>query len=133
MNRKILTYQMRIDAETGEPCRGFLREEEDTLETWQGIVGGYISVLSVAKGIDVILNDNGKIDNLPFNRLFFDGKPLDVLVGSLVCVRHKGEEFSSIREDDIPMIHQYLRPLIKVGSIYMIAQEDMLQDYKGGR
>lgn len=53
--------------------------------------------------------------NYPINRVLVDddGKPWDILVGNLMAVRHNDEgEFTSIREEDIPVIESLLIPLM---------------------
>ena len=127
---KILTYQLRIDEETGKPCKGFFREEKNELETWQSIVGGRIDVLAITNDIDVIFNDEFLIRELPFNRVFYDEEPLSMLGGNLICVRHISDEFTSIREDDEPVILKYLEPVVKVEDYLVIVPEDMCLDYK---
>ena len=45
--------------------------------------------------------------------VFDDGIFLDMLVGNIMCVRHNSAgEFSSIREEDIPVIESHLIPLM---------------------
>jgi hypothetical protein len=42
-----------------------------------------------------------------------DGVVLDMLVGNIMCVRHNSDgEFTSIKEDDIPIIESHLIPLM---------------------
>lgn len=127
---KILTYQLRIDKETNKPCKGFFREELNTLETWQSIVDGRIDVLSITNDIDIIFNDEFLINQLPFNRVFYDEEPLSMLGGNLICVRHIGDEFSSIQKEDVATILKYLQPVVKVENYLVIVPEDMCLDYK---
>ena len=73
-----------------------------------------ITVLSITDEIDVIANDEGKLMNYPINRVLVDadGKPWDILVGNMMCVRHNNEgEFTSILAEDIPIIEKHLIPL----------------------
>ena len=76
---------------------------------------GLIAVVSITDEIDVICNDEGKLRNFPINRFLIsdDGVVLDMLVGNIMCVRHNSEgEFTSIKEDDIPIIESHLIPLM---------------------
>ena len=71
--------------------------------------------MSITDEIDVIANDEGKLKNYPINRFVVDdmGGVYDMLVGNLMCVRHNSEgEFTSIKEDDIPIIESHLIPLM---------------------
>jgi Domain of unknown function (DUF3846) len=68
---------------------------DNTLKTFQKLVGGYIEKVSLSPTIDVIINEEGKLIGLEPN---FRTK-YDVIVGTAVFVSHKGEEFSSLSED----------------------------------
>ena len=62
-----------------------------SLEELQGVVGGYIQILYLDNGELMIVNEEGKLDGLPFNKkatdyVVNDGKYIDVIVGNvLVC------------------------------------------------
>lgn len=86
---------------------------EDTW-TWDAITSENSEVdddTASTDEIDVIANDEGKLMNYPINRFVVDdmGGVYDMLVGNLMCVRHNSEgEFTSIREEDIPVIEKHL-------------------------
>lgn len=42
-------------------------EVENDLSVLQKIVGGYIEVVKMANGLDLVVNDSGLIDELPIN------------------------------------------------------------------
>ena len=110
--KKIQAYLLRVDKLSGVVYKGYLAEVDNTLEAEQRYVNydephGLITVLSITDEIDVIANDEGKLKNYPINRFVVDdmGGVYDMLVGNLMCVRHNSEgEFTSIKEDDIPII-----------------------------
>lgn len=59
-----------------------------TLEELQQAVGGYIEILHVEKGFLMVVNEQGKLKDLPVNRLasLLYGNPFDHVVGNaLVC------------------------------------------------
>jgi hypothetical protein len=62
-------------------------EYEDTLETLQGFVGGYIDYVTIGDGVDMIINDEGKIMGLEPNWVatFLWGQP-DMIVGDVLVV-----------------------------------------------
>lgn len=134
----ILAYLLRVDEETGEPYKGYLSEVENSLDAEQRYVnygrsGGLIDVLEI-EGIDLIFNDEGKLENFPYNRVLLgeDGTLWDILVGNIMCVRHNDEgEFISIRESDIETIERRLRPILAIidKTIYLKVADD-LQEYK---
>lgn len=117
---KIQAYLLRVNKLSGVVYKGYLAEVDNTLEAEQGYVNydephGLITVLSITDEIDVIANDEGKLKNYPINRFVVDdmGGVYDMLVGNLMCVRHNSEgEFTSIREEDIPIIESHLIPLM---------------------
>lgn len=113
---KIQAYLLRVNKLSGVVYKGYLAEVDNTLEAEQRYVNydephGLITVLSITDEIDVIANDEGKLMNYPINRFVVDdmGGVYDMLVGNLMCVRHNSEgEFTSIREEDIPVIEKHL-------------------------
>lgn len=117
---KIQAYLLRVNKLSGVVYKGYLAEVDNTLDAEQRYVNydephGLITVLSITDEIDVIANDEGKLKNLPINRFVIsdDGVVLDMLVGNIMCVRHNSEgEFTSIKEDDIPIIESHLIPLM---------------------
>ena len=52
--------------------KGRIEEIENTLEAKQKFVGGYIEVVNLTDEIDLVLNDEGKLNGLPFNRVWKD-------------------------------------------------------------
>ncbi len=117
---KIQAYLLRVNKLSGVVYKGYLAEVDNTLEAEQRYVNydephGLITVLSITDEIDVIANDEGKLNNFPINRFLVsdDGIVLDMLVGNIMCVRHNSDgEFTSIREEDIPVIESHLIPLM---------------------
>ena len=129
---KILSYQLRIDKKTNLPCKGFLSEVDITLEAMQAYVGGYIECIPLTQEIIMIVNENGKIMGMPINRYWISkGKPIDAIVGNILCVRNSGEEFASILESDIPVILEKLQVGIYLGSEFFYPiSEDELSEYE---
>lgn len=117
---KIQAYLLRVNKLSGVVYKGYLAEVDNTLEAEQRYVNfdephGLITVVSINDDIDVICNDEGKLRNFPINRFLVSdaGVVLDMLVGNIMCVRHNSDgEFTSIKEDDIPIIESHLIPLM---------------------
>lgn len=126
---KIQAYLLRVNKLSGVVYKGYLVEVDNTLDAEQRYVNydeprGLITVLSITDEIDVIANDEGKLKNYPINRFVVDdmGGVYDMLVGNLMCVRHNSEgEFTSIMEEDIPVIEKHLVAIMP----------DNLTEYKG--
>jgi hypothetical protein len=112
----ITAYLMRVDEHSGVVYKGYLAEVENTLEAEQlyvnyGRTDGVIAAICLNNHIACILNDNGKMLDLPVNRILLDarGVPCDFIVGDIMCVRYDQEgEFTSILESDIPYIESRL-------------------------
>ena len=68
------------------------REVDNTLRTFQGLVGGHIETVTVTPDrLVLIVNEEGKLQELPENVLF----RIDWLVGTVVAVGVAGEDFAS--------------------------------------
>ena len=80
-----------------------IMEAENTLETFQDIVGGYIEYFNRDdNGLLYFCNEEGKIMGLEPNFLFYS----DVIVGNVFAVRDDGEgDFASITEADEQYFH----------------------------
>lgn len=135
MAEKINVYMLRLN-DVGMPCKGYIGEIENSLEAKQKYVKGLIQVVSLNSQIDIICNDEGKIIGLEPNRAFMDGEDiLDILVGDILACRHDAEgNFTSIKEEDIPIIESMLLPIrIVVGNTVFLAGTDTLDEYKQER
>lgn len=135
MEKKINAYMLRLN-DAGMPCKGYIGEIENTLEAKQKYVQGLIQVISLNSQIDIICNDEGKLMGLEPNRAFMDGEDiLDIFVGDILACRHDAEgNFTSIKEEDIPIIESMLLPIrIVVGNTVFLAGTDTLDEYKQER
>lgn len=116
MAEKIDAYFLRSD--NGKQYKGYISQIENTLKAHQAYVGGLIQAVHLTEKIIVICNDEGKIQQLPVNRVWMDSQEiLDYFVGNILCVRHHGENFSSIEPGDIEVIEQCLIPLKSVSKV----------------
>lgn len=140
MSDKVIKgYFLRVSDE-GVQFKGYMTEFVDTLEYLQGYVGGYIDVLNLNDEIDLVINDEGKINNLPTNRACIDdnGEVYDFICGNILCVRHCDDEFDSILESDIAVIEKSLVPLLSVSriegrNVFVMTGADILPEYEGER
>lgn len=86
----------------------YATEIENTLESMQEIVGGWIEHISVESlgSIDMWGNDEAKLIGLePTIALTYKGKIYDVVCGNVVFLRHDDEgESISLTDDDIKFI-----------------------------
>ena len=63
------------------------------LETLKKYVGGYIETVPVCNGCVMVINENGKIDDLPDNFIYGRTFP-DMIKGTAVLVGTSGDEFT---------------------------------------
>lgn len=81
-------------------------EIEHTLETLQGIVGGYIDRAYPFFDDDnaaIIFNDEGKINGSRLNRVLYDedGDIYDVVAGTFIVAGLTTEDFGSLTEEQL--------------------------------
>jgi hypothetical protein len=86
-----------------------VQEMETILEAMQAIVGGSIELVGLSEdsGLDIYLNEDGKVIGLPLNVYFLPG---DIIVGTLFVVR-AGEEGNdiSLTDEDIVFATKWLK------------------------
>ena len=127
----IKVFAMRCDEH--HSYRGRIEEIENTLEAKQAFVGGTIQCVRLTDEIDLICNDEGKLINLPINRVWlYEGRVLDLLCGNLLACRHDSEgNFTSILESDIPVILEQCKALYFIkGLPPFVIPEDETAEYK---
>ena len=82
-------------------CEPEIIEVENTLKALQAEVGGYIETVTIASDAVIICNEEGRILGLPDN-----GRVCGVeVVGTVLIVGTKGEEFCDVPEADFLMYH----------------------------
>lgn len=91
-------------------------EMENSLEAEQRFVGGYIEVISIGNGIDLVCNEEGKINRLqPTVAWIEDGELVEIICGECFLCRHNDEgEFVSIKDEDIEYIQSKLFPVVGI-------------------
>lgn len=137
MADRIKAYFMRV-SEDGTVYRGYLGEIENTLKAEQryvnfGRAGGLIQAVRLTDEIDVVCDDESKMKQFPPNRAwFYKGELADIFCGNILCVRHEGDVFASIREEDIPAIQGHLRPIAKRDGAYVcLASDEECPEWSG--
>ena len=76
----------------------------NTLQAFQEAVGGYIEAVTLCTDLALIVNEEGRLRGLPFNTTVCGAD----LVGTIVAVGVKGEEFASLKAQHVPTILRLL-------------------------
>lgn len=82
----------------GEPWE--FAEVENSLEALQAEVGGYIETLTCASDASLVMNEEGRLLNLPFN--FYWGTLR--FCGTVLLVGVKGDEFADLQLVDLNIL-----------------------------
>lgn len=85
-------------------------EIDNSIENFQKLVDGYVQHILLSNEVGCWLNDNGKLEDLPFNVNLADcnGKIFDALVGNLFLVQEDEECKSDLTDENI---EKYLKQL----------------------
>ena len=91
-----------------------IMEVENSLEAEQAFVGGLIEVYCIGNYLDVVCNEEGKINGLELRVAHIEnGKIMEVIAGDCFVCRHNDMgEFESIRDEDIDYIKERLKPVV---------------------
>lgn len=75
----------------------FAKTVQDIEKSIIEIVGEELTYIRLAKRIDIVYNDDGKLEDLPFNRVIKD----DILCGTFVIVAHHKDDWISLTNKQI--------------------------------
>ena len=95
MGNKILV----VIKEPGRPAR-VEPLFDNTLESFQKAVGGYIETVTIAPDFVIICNEEGRLKNLPNNTRICG---ID-FVGTIVACGTKADDFSSLKSFMVPSV-----------------------------
>ena len=93
-----------------------IKEIDNTLETLQGIVGGYIEVVRPWHDDDMILicNEEGILRNLPCRRIV----ATQPIFGTFILCGRDGDEFASLDEVNLKFAHAIYKEPWSESDIY---------------
>lgn len=92
----------------------YLDNEKVSLERLQGYVKGYIEAVDLGGGIIMIVNEEGKLSNLPVNHIA-TALAADVLrwddfiFGDVVLLRGRGENFDTLTYEDVKKLKKKIQ------------------------
>lgn len=103
-----------------------IMEVENSLEAEQAFVGGYIEVYCISDKLDVVCNDEGKINGLELRVAHIeDERIIEVIAGDCFVCRHNDEgEFVSIEDEDFEVIKEKLKPVVFTIGNRVFVRED---------
>ena len=87
-----------------EPLKPCYVQEIEGLQAMREIVGGHIeAIYPYEEQVAVIVNEEGKLLGLPYNRPLLDehGVPYDIVCGTFFVAGLSGETFTSLTEDQL--------------------------------
>ena len=117
---KVSAYFMEV-SENGVVFTGQIGEIENTLEAMQHYIVGIVKVTRLDENIIAIHSGEENDPALPMNRaLIVGGVIRDILKGNILCVREKEREWASIQEQDIPRIHELLKPVFDLNGCILV-------------
>ena len=85
---------------------GEVVEVENTLKTFQDIVGGYIETFPLTSDMLVICNEEGKFMGLAPNIEIVVGQHSELIVGDFAIVKHGQDDFESLDDEQIERLRK---------------------------
>ena len=85
--------------------RGYIKEIENTCESFQKEVDGYIEICYLDDGILAVVNEEGRIKDLPDCAMI---PHYGVIKGNIVFVRDDGcGDFKSLTDEDVEVLKHW--------------------------
>lgn len=89
----------------------YVKEIDNTLEEKQKIVDGLIEFVELEETVDLICNDEGKMNNLEMNRIITN----DIICGTFIICGQKDGDSISLSDEKIEKYKKYFN--LKVHSV----------------
>lgn len=89
----------------------YVKEIDNTLEEKQKIVDGLIEFVELEDTVDLICNDEGKMNNLEMNRIITN----DIICGTFIICGQKDGDSNSLTDEKIEKYKKYFN--LKVHSV----------------
>ena len=101
---------------------------DGSLAGMQQTVGGYIEAIALDdQGICLVCNENGKIDDLPLNRVLVDdGRVTDIVAGTFFVCGTDEEDFASL---DDAAAQKYLKRFLLPEEVMRIGRQYVIRRY----
>ena len=85
---------------------GEVVEVENTLETWNDIVGGWIQTFPLASDMLIICNEEGKLKGLEPNVEIVVGECSELIVGDFAIVKQGYDDFEGLDDEQIERLRK---------------------------
>ena len=85
---------------------GEVIEVENTLETWNDIVGGWIQTFPLASDMLIICNEEGKLKGLEPNVEIVVGECSELIVGDFAIVKQGYDDFEGLDDEQIERLRK---------------------------
>lgn len=82
-----------------------IAEIENTLESLQTVVGGLVEYVNLEEDIDLICNEEGKINHLEYNRAIIH----DIICGTFIIAGHNNGDTISLSEEKLKYYADYFK------------------------
>lgn len=123
-----------LRASNGIVYRGYISEIPNTLKAEKDYVGGGIERFTLNDNLVLIGARDAVIWGRTLNRALYDesGKFITAFAGNLMVVRYNGDEFISIRHEDVELLERLLKPIdhISCGTVFL-KEPIELPEWKG--
>ncbi len=94
----------------------YIKEIENTLEEKQKIVGGNIEFIELEDNVDLICNEQGKLNNLKMNRIITN----DIICGTFIIAGQNNLESISLTDIQIKKYKNYFKSRIHTLPIVLL-------------
>lgn len=101
-------------------------EIENKLESLQEFVRGLIEVVSITEEIDLVCNEEGKINGMSMTAAVLNknGILVEIIAGPCFICRHDNEgNFTSIEDMDMDIIHSTVKRIKRLGTGIMLIEQ----------
>ena len=112
--------------------KAYVKEISTDLKALQGIVGGLIEFFYLSDHVFLVCNDEGKIINLPMNRVIRDeqGSIIEVINGTFFIAKDNEDEdsdgFESLTTEEVEF---YLKKYLYPDDIFLVGNQIMAFPY----
>ena len=83
-------------------CKPKIMKIENSLKSFQELVEGFIEIVALGDETELVLNEEGKLKELPLNGCLVSKKRvLDTIAGNYFICSTKDDEFTSLSDEQI--------------------------------